>query len=68
MPPKKATTINPARKKSRPQKSSPRPDTSPDYELDMYRLIMDSIYNGIMVTDAQGYITHFNEPYGQFLP
>jgi len=36
-------------------------------QLEMFELIMDSIYNGIMVTDADGYITHFNRPYGQFL-
>jgi len=36
-------------------------------QLEKYKLIFDSIYNGIMVTDAQGYITHFNKPYGQFL-
>ena len=36
-------------------------------KLEMYRLIFDSIYNGAMVTDADGYITHFNKPYGQFL-
>ena len=36
-------------------------------QLDMFQLITDSIYNGIMVTDADGYITHFNRPYGQFL-
>jgi PAS domain S-box-containing protein len=36
-------------------------------QLEMYRLIFDSIYNGIMVTDAEGYITHFNKPYGKFL-
>ena len=36
-------------------------------QLEQYRLIFDSIYNGIMVTDARGYITHFNKPYGQFL-
>ena len=36
-------------------------------QLAMYELILDSIYNGIMVTDAEGYITHFNKPYGQFL-
>jgi transcriptional regulator with PAS, ATPase and Fis domain len=35
--------------------------------LEMFELIMDNIYNGIMVTDADGYITHFNKPYGQFL-
>ncbi len=36
-------------------------------ELEMYKLIFDSIYNGVMVTDGQGYITHFNKPYGKFL-
>ncbi len=36
-------------------------------ELEMYRMIFDSINNGAMVTDAKGLITHFNKPYGQFL-
>jgi len=36
-------------------------------QLEMFELIVDSIYNGIMVTDADGYVTHFNKPYGQFL-
>jgi PAS domain S-box-containing protein len=36
-------------------------------QLENYKLIFDSIYNGVMVTDADGYITHFNKPYGQFL-
>jgi len=36
-------------------------------QLKMYQLIFDSIYNGILVTDADGYITHFNKPYGRFL-
>ena len=36
-------------------------------ELEMYRSIFDSIYNGAMVTDEKGYITHFNKPYGEFL-
>jgi len=36
-------------------------------DLEMYRSIFDSIYNGAMVTDEKGYITHFNKPYGQFL-
>ena len=30
-------------------------------------LLLDSIYNGILVTDADGYIIYFNKPYGQFL-
>lgn len=36
-------------------------------QLEMYGLIFDSTHNGIMVTDAEGYITHFNKPYGRFL-
>jgi len=36
-------------------------------QLEMYQLIFDSIYNGAMVTDADGIITHFNQPYGKFL-
>jgi len=44
------------------------PDKSQIHQqLVMYELILESIYNGIMVTDAEGYITHFNKPYGQFL-
>ena len=36
-------------------------------QLEMYRLIFESIYYGSMVTDAKGFITHFNKPYGHFL-
>jgi PAS domain S-box-containing protein len=36
-------------------------------QLEMYNLILDSIYNGVVVTDTEGYIAHFNKPYGQFL-
>ena len=36
-------------------------------QLEIYRLIFDSIHNGSMVTNADGYVTHFNEPYGDFL-
>ncbi len=36
-------------------------------QLDMHRLIFDSIYNGAIVTDINGRITHFNKPYGEFL-
>ena len=41
--------------------------TSLQEQLEMYELIFESIYNGAMVTDADGVITHFNKPYGQFL-
>jgi PAS domain S-box-containing protein len=35
--------------------------------LEMASLIFNHIYSGACVTDAKGYITHFNEPYGEFL-
>ena len=41
--------------------------TSLKKRLAIFELIFDSIYNGVMVTDADGYITHFNKPYGRFL-
>ncbi len=36
-------------------------------QVEMFELIFESIYNGVMVTDSKGYVTHFNRPYGQFL-
>jgi PAS domain S-box-containing protein len=36
-------------------------------QLEMYKLIFESIYNGAVVTDSEGIITHFNQFYGQFL-
>ena len=52
------------------QKAEPnrrRPKTGLRQQLEMFERIFDCIYNGIMVTDADGYVTHFNKPYGQFL-
>ena len=36
-------------------------------QLDLFQLIFDSIYNGAMVTDANGLVTHLNKPYARFL-
>ena len=36
-------------------------------QLKIADLILNNIYNGVIVTDAEGYVTHFNEPYGRFL-
>ncbi len=36
-------------------------------QIEMYQLIFDSIFNGAIVTDINGRITHFNKPYGEFL-
>ncbi len=44
-----------------------RPESGLRQQLQMFELIFDCIHNGIMVTDADGYVTHFNKPYGQFL-
>ncbi len=54
-------------------KTSDRPDDTDrniswiHEQLEIYNLVFDSIYNGIIITDANGYITHFNKPYGEFL-
>ena len=36
-------------------------------QIDMANMVFNHIYSGSCVTDAKGYITHFNEPYGEFL-
>jgi len=36
-------------------------------QLKAFQLIFQNIYNGACVTDAKGFVTHFNEPYGRFL-
>ena len=36
-------------------------------QLEAYRSIFNSIHDGAIVTDPEGYITYFNEPYGKFL-
>lgn len=36
-------------------------------QLRCLQLIFQHIYNGVCVTDADGIITHFNNPYGRFL-
>lgn len=35
--------------------------------LYLLELILDNIYNGVIVTDPDGYVIYFNKPYGQFL-
>ncbi len=36
-------------------------------QLEIFSLIFDSIHDGVVVTDAEGFVTHFNKPYGRFL-
>ncbi|MCX5823061.1 MAG: sigma 54-interacting transcriptional regulator [Deltaproteobacteria bacterium] len=40
---------------------------SPVSRLRLLELILDNIHNGVIVTDADGYVIFFNKPYGQFL-
>ena len=36
-------------------------------KIELYQLLFDNINAGSAITDADGYITHFNKPYGRFL-
>ncbi|HPJ07341.1 MAG TPA: sigma 54-interacting transcriptional regulator [Deltaproteobacteria bacterium] len=36
-------------------------------QLKLFKLMFDNIYNGIMVTDMDGYVLLFNRPYGDLL-
>jgi PAS domain S-box-containing protein len=36
-------------------------------QLQMLALVFDNMYNGIIITDSEGYVTHFNKTYGEFL-
>ncbi|NOX32193.1 MAG: AAA domain-containing protein [Deltaproteobacteria bacterium] len=36
-------------------------------ENELYGLVFDNINAGVIIIDADGYITHFNKPYGRFL-
>lgn len=36
-------------------------------KIEMLEIIFDSIYNGVMVTDPDGFVIYFNTPYGRFL-
>jgi transcriptional regulator with PAS, ATPase and Fis domain len=35
--------------------------------LKMAKLVLNHIYNGVLITDPDGYVLFFNEPYGRFL-
>jgi transcriptional regulator with PAS, ATPase and Fis domain len=43
------------------------PASEASKQLELLDLILDNIFNGVMITDAEGYVIHFNAPYGRFL-
>ncbi len=48
--------------------SKPKPPAlSSKQQLEVLKLVFDHIDNGALVIDPDGYITHFNKPYGEFL-
>jgi PAS domain S-box-containing protein len=50
------------------QSTAKNPDVETiEKQLELFHLIFDNIYNGAMVTDANGIVTHLNKPYAQFL-
>lgn len=55
------------RKKDAGRSQTPGDPSDLQQQLDLMNRILDSIHNGIMITDAEGYITYFNRPYGEFL-
>ncbi|MGC8602426.1 MAG: sigma-54 interaction domain-containing protein [Desulfomonilaceae bacterium] len=36
-------------------------------KVEVLELVFDNIYNGVIVINPDGYVTHFNTPYGRFL-
>lgn len=48
------------------KKASPS-DLSSKQQLEVLKHVFNHIDNGALVVDPDGYITHFNEPYGRFL-
>ena len=49
------------------QKKSPATPLSDKQQLDVLEHVFNHIDNGALVIDPDGFITHFNEPYGKFL-
>jgi PAS domain S-box-containing protein len=50
------------------QSTAKNPDVETiEKQLELFHLLFDNIYNGAMVTDANGIVTHLNRPYAQFL-
>ena len=48
------------------KEKNPEPLTEKQ-QLEVLTLVFDHIDNGALVVDPDGYITHFNKPYGRFL-
>ena len=57
----------PVRKRTNNRNGNTRGRQSICHQMETHRHILNSVYNGTMVTDVDGYVTHFNKPYGEFL-
>ena len=61
------TALKAGNKHTRTTPNRRRPQTELRRQLEMFERIFDCIYHGVMVTDAEGYVTHFHKVYRQFL-
>ncbi|MGA6925070.1 MAG: sigma 54-interacting transcriptional regulator [Desulfosarcina sp.] len=59
--------MNPKKEKGIPEASDGRTIEAIREQLSLFELIFENINNGCIVTDPDGYVTHFNKPYGEFL-
>jgi len=50
-----------------PKETAQLPTLSNKQQLEVLKLVFNHIDNGALVVNPDGYITHFNEPYGKFL-
>jgi PAS domain S-box-containing protein len=55
------------KKISTPGRQHPGRAKTPVNQLKNFNLVFDSIHDGAVVIDTEGYITHFNQPYAHFL-
>ena len=59
--------VAPRKKMAKPERHSYSIAKRKVSQLELFNLIFDSIHDGAIVIDTEGYITHFNRVYGKFL-
>ncbi|MCG8640640.1 MAG: PAS domain-containing protein, partial [Desulfobacterales bacterium] len=48
-------------------RSSKKGSGTVQMDADLFQRIFDSVQNGIMITDPDGYVVYMNRPYGRYL-